>query len=195
MKKRTDHEIIELFWNRDESAIRETAAKYGNYCFTVANGILKNHEDAEECISDTWLSAWNAIPPKRPKVLKLFLAKITRQIAFDKYRFNTAGKRGGGEIEQSLDELAESIPASSGVETELSAEAMRTCINSFLVTLSERDANVFLRRYFYVESVPEIAKRYAMKESNVLLVLSRTRKKLEQHLIKEGMIDDQRAAI
>ena len=195
MKKRTDNEIIELYWNRDESAIRETETKYGNYCFAVANNILENREDAEECLSDTWLTAWNTIPPMRPKVLKLFLARITRRNAFDKYRHDTATKRGGGEITQSLDELADCLPAPSSVEMELSAQEMKTCINAFLVTLPERDADVFLRRYFYVESVPEIAKRYALKESNVLMVLSRTRKKLEQHLIKEGMIDDQRAII
>ena len=195
MNKRTDSEIIELYWNRDESAIRETETKYGNYCFAVANNILENHEDAEECLSDTWLTAWNTIPPKRPKLLKLFLAKITRRNAFDKYRHDTAAKRGGGEITQSLDELTDCLPAPSNLETELSEQEMKTCINAFLVSLPERDADVFLRRYFYVESVPEIAKRYAMKESNVLMVLSRTRKKLEQHLIKEGMIDDQRAII
>ena len=195
MNKRTDSEIIELYWNRDESAIRETETKYGNYCFAVANNILEKHEDAEECLSDTWLTAWNTIPPKRPKLLKLFLAKITRRNAFDKYRHDTAAKRGGGEITQSLDELTDCLPAPSNVETELSEQEMKTCINAFLVSLPERDADVFLRRYFYVESVPEIAKRYAMKESNVLMVLSRTRKKLEQHLIKEGMIDDQRAVI
>ena len=195
MKKITDNEIIELYWNRDESAIRETETKYGNYCFAVANNILENREDAEECLSDTWLTAWNTIPPKRPKVLKLFLARIARRNAFDKYRHNTAAMRGGGEITQSLDELADCLPASSSVEMELSEQAMRTCINAFLVSLPGRDADVFLRRYFYVESVPESAKRYALRESNVLMVLSRTRKKLEQHLIKEGMIDDQRAVI
>ncbi|MBQ7581188.1 MAG: sigma-70 family RNA polymerase sigma factor, partial [Lachnospiraceae bacterium] len=184
MKKRTDNEIIELFWMRNENAILETEAKYGNYCFSVANNILVNREDAEECVSDTWLTAWNTIPPKRPKVLRLFLARITRRGAFDRYRRNTAGKRGGGEITQSLDELADCLPAPSSVEMELSAQEMKTCISAFLVTLPERDADVFLRRYFYVESVPEIAKRYALKESNVLMVLSRTRKKLEQHLIK-----------
>ena len=195
MKRRTDNEIIEMFWMRNETAIRETEAKYGNYCFSVANNILGNREDAEECVSDTWLTAWNTIPPKRPKILRLFLARITRRSAFDRYRRNTATKRGGGEMEASLEELAESLPAESDVEADYSVKEMNLCINSFLATLPERDGDVFIRRYFYVESTEEIAKRYDMKKSNVLLILSRTRKKLEQHLIKEGMIDDQREVI
>ncbi|MBQ6735169.1 MAG: sigma-70 family RNA polymerase sigma factor [Lachnospiraceae bacterium] len=191
----TDSGIVELFFQRDETAIRETERKYGRYCAAVAARILDRKEDVEECVSDVWLAVWNMIPPKRPQLLKMFLAKITRHIAVDRYRKNAAQKRGGTAVEQSIEELKECLPVSGGMEEIVSENAMRESINAFIASLPEREGDIFIRRYFYVETVAEIAKRYKLKESNVLMILSRTRKKLEKHLIREGWIDDRRTVI
>ncbi|MCL2153263.1 MAG: hypothetical protein FWH57_09970 [Oscillospiraceae bacterium] len=120
----TDAEIIDLFWNRDQAAITQTSKQYGNYCYAIANGILNNREDSEECVSDTWLKAWNAIPPQRPYKLSLFLGKITRNLAFDKYKMNRAKKRGGSEFALVLDELDECIPSSNTVEQTIETEEL-----------------------------------------------------------------------
>ena len=180
-----DAEIIQLYWNRDEKAIPATAKKYGNYCAVIAGNILENKEDAEECVNDTWLRAWNSMPPQRPNQLRLFLAKITRNLSFDKFKARPAGKRGSGETAVALDELEECLPSSSSVEAEIAAKELEDCVNRFLHALPERECNVFLRRYFYVESVAEIAEAYGLKESNVWMILSRTRKKLRSFLEKE----------
>lgn len=177
-----DSDIIELFLTRNERAIEETSTKYGSYCFTIANQILKNQEDSEECVNDTWLKIWNAIPPQHPARLSLFLAKITRNLSFDKYKAKTAQKRGGGEFQLVLEELEECLPSSSNVEHEYQAKELGRAMNQFLRSLPERDCGIFLRRYFYVEAVPQIAKKYQIKQGNVLLILSRTRKKLLQYL-------------
>lgn len=183
-----DQQIIELYWKRDESAIRETGDKYGSYCHGIANRILHNYQDSEECVNDTWLKAWNAIPPQRPDVLRQFLGKITRNLSFDRYKAKQAAKRGGGELNVVLDELEECVAGSSDVETEISAKELQRCLNAFIGSLSYRDSDVFLRRYYFVESTAEIAKKYGMKESNVLTILSRTRRKLKSYLIKEGYV-------
>ena len=185
-----DNQIIELFWQRDESAITETGRKYGAYCRTIANNILQNNEDAEECVNDTWLKAWNSIPPHRPENLRLFLAKITRNLSFNRYNENTAKKRGGKEITLVLDELAECIEDRSDVEQIIMAKELKECIKSFVTTLHERDRNVFVRRYFFVDTVKEIAGRYGLSESNVMVILSRTRKLLKEKLKKEGYVDE-----
>lgn len=181
-----DNQIIALYWNRAESAITETDKKYGSYCLSVADNILSNHEDAKECVNDTWLRAWQTIPPGRPVQLKLFLAKITRNLSFDKWKERYAKKRGGGAFPVVLDELAECISSSCDVEKELEVLELAGSINQFLHTLPKRECHIFLRRYFYAESVEDIAKRYDLKKSNVLVILSRTRKKLRVHLDKEG---------
>lgn len=107
-----DKQIIELYWQRNEDAIHETSLKYGSYCYSIAHNILSNNEDSEECVNDTWLKAWNSIPPQRPVHLKMFLAKITRNLSFDKYKAGKAAKRGNGEIAVVLDELSECLPSS-----------------------------------------------------------------------------------
>ena len=182
-----DKEIITLFESRNENAIGETAKKYGTYCHTIANGILANEQDAEECVSDTWLRAWNSIPPQKPNSLKLFLAKITRNVSFNRYREQTREKRGGGEIALVLDELDEVIGDSYDMETVFLQKEIRSTLNRFLHEIPERDADVFIRRYFYVESTERIAKRYWMRESNVRLILSRTRQRLKEFLKKESI--------
>lgn len=185
-----DNQIIELYWQRNESAIAETDAKYGKYCFAVANNILRNNADSEECVNDTYLHAWNAMPPQRPNVLKLFLAKMTRNLSFNRYKAQTAEKRGGTEVAIVLDELSECIASNANVEKELEAKELGETVKAFARTLPERECNVFVRRYFFAEPICEIASRYGMSENNVSVILSRTRKKLKKLLIKEGYVNE-----
>lgn len=181
-----DEQIVALYWQRNEQAIKESDAKYGSYCFTIANNILSSHEDSEECVNDTWLRAWTVIPPQRPKRLSAFFAKIIRNLSLNKYKAKMTEKRGRNEVTIALDELEECIAGSSNVESAILQNEMSDSISYFLHTLSERDCNIFIRRYFYVYSIEEIAAHYHMKESNVLMNLSRTRKKLRDYLRKEG---------
>lgn len=181
-----DAKIIDLYFARDEQAVTETAAKYGAYCFSLANSILPNKQDAEEAVSDTYWKTWNAIPPHRPAVLKMFLAKITRNISFTRWRRLTADKRGGGEMELVLEELSSCIAAPGSVEDGMNAKELAKAIRSFLDTLPPREQDIFLRRYFFVEESGVIADRYGMKQAAVLRSLSRTRAKLKQYLTKEG---------
>lgn len=184
----TDDKIIESYWRREERAIRESDAKYGRYCLTIANHILYNREDSEECVNDTWLRAWHAIPPVRPTNLKLYFAKITRNLALSRYAANTAKKRGSGEVALILDELSEVLREPDEVESEYMAKELAAAVNSFVHTLPERECNVFVRRYFYSEEIPEIAERYGISARNVTVMLSRTRGKLKQYLEKEGFV-------
>ena len=180
-----DTQIINLYFDRNESAIEETHKKYGAYCHSIALHILQSHEDSQECVNDTWLKAWNAMPPQRPKLLRQFLAKITRHLSFDQYRADHAQKRGGGEMELALEELQNCVGGGDPA-TQAEFEELKRQIHSFLLALSVRDRGIFLRRYFYVEEMAAIAHRYGIKESNVRLILSRTRQKLRSHLEKEG---------
>ena len=185
-----DYKIIGLYWKKDETAIVETSNKYGAYCFAIADNILHNKEDSEECVNDTWLKTWNAIPPQRPTKLQMFLAKITRNLSFNRFHARTAEKRGGGEIFLVLDELAECLASETDVASEYEAKELGQCIRSFVRLLSERDGNIFVRRYFFTESISQIAKKYGLTENNVMVILSRTRKKLKTHLIKEGFFSE-----
>ncbi len=187
-----DRGIVALYWERNTAAIYETNKKYGAYCFSVADNILHSREDAEECVNDTWLKAWNAIPPQKPIKLQMFLAKIVRNTAFDKYVYRTAEKRGGGEIPLVLDELAECIAGESDVAGIYECKELERCINQFVKDLPQRDGNVFLRRYFFAESTVEIGKRYGLTENNVAVILSRTRKKLRSYLEEKGFVDEQK---
>ena len=183
-----DKQIIELYNRREESAIIQTAEKYGKYCFSIANNILHSDEDSEECVNDTWLKAWNAIPPTVPTYLRVFLGKITRNLSFDKYRASHSESRGGGQFAVVLDELAEVVAGSQDVEKQYEQKELVEAINSYLYELPERDRNIFIRRYFHAEETSLIAKRYEIKESNVLMILSRTRKKLHTFLKEEDFI-------
>ena len=182
----TDRQIIDLYWQRDTAAIQETSEKYGAYCFAIANNILDSKEDSEECVNDTWLKTWNAIPPQRPAILQMFLAKITRNLSLDRFLARTAQKRGGGEMPLVLDELSECIPSSSDVAGEYERKELGRFIRKYINSLPERDRNIFLRRYFYANSISDIADRYGLSENNVTVILSRTRKKLRLRLQKEG---------
>ena len=182
-----DSKIIDLYWARKEQALAETDAKYGSYCRTIARNILRNFEDTEECVSDTWLHAWNSMPPQRPGILSAFLGRITRNLSFDRCKYQQAAKRGGGALPLALDELGECIPASGRVEHELEKKELAAAIDRFLRTLPEKDCNLFLRRYWYVDTIAEIARQYGMTESKVKMQLSRTKEKLRIYLEKEGI--------
>ncbi len=183
-----DNQIIELYWQKNADAISETANKYGAYCFTIADNILHSVEDSEECVNDTWLHAWNAMPPQRPKVLRMFLAKITRNLSFDRFNAQNTEKRGGGEIIFVLDELAECLASGANVEAEYESKELKQYIRCFVRALPERDGNIFVRRYFFTEPVSVIAERYALTENNIAVILSRIRKKLTLTLKKEGYL-------
>ena len=185
-----DNRILALYRKRDSEAIRFTREKYGNYCFAVASRILPCREDAEECVLDTWLGAWNAIPPQCPTHLRLFLARITRNLAFNRWKAQTAEKRGGGELPLVLEELDECLASPGDVEGEVIAGELAESVRGFLAKLPERECNVFLRRYFYAEAVKDIGARYGLKPDHVSVILLRTRKKLREHLTREGYFDE-----
>lgn len=187
----TDERIIELYFSRDETAISETSLKYGAYCFSVANNILDNRDDSEECVNSTWFKAWNAMPPTRPNVLKLFLARITRSLALTRYTERAALKRGGGQAALVLDELSECI-GDGDAATEAELNELRKAVAAFVKTLPERERDVLVRRCFYTESIQSIAKRYGISGSGVMSALSRARKKLREYLMKEGFIDERK---
>ncbi len=182
-----DQTIIELYWRRDEEAVRATAEKYGGYCRSIARNFLADRRDQEECVNDTWVGAWNAMPPHRPGRLRLFLGKITRSLACDALRSQTAAKRGGGAYPEALEELSECLPAASDVDRAVEGRELERLINRFLHTLPERACGVFLRRYWYAEPLEAIAERCGMGEGAVKSSLFRTRRKLRAYLEKEGI--------
>ena len=181
-----DQQIIELYFARDEEAIAATKDKYGPYCAAIAGNILDTPEDVEEVLSDTWLRIWNSIPPQKPESLKLYIARIARNLSFDRFRSQTREKRGGSQVVLALEELTHCIPSPGHPGAELEAKELRTTVNAFLVTLPQRDRIIFLRRYFYTQSFEEIAAHCGISQGAVRTALSRTRKKLKQHLKKEG---------
>lgn len=183
-----DLQIVQLYWDRDQQAIACSKEKYGIYCFTVANHILDNFQDSEECVSDTWLSAWNAMPPYRPQVLRMFFAKITRRLAFNRFKANSAQKRGGGQLPLVLEELSQCVAGSEDLDGALVAKELGTCIRNFVEQLPPREGDVFVRRYFFTEPVKEIAQKYGLTENHVSVILNRTRNKLKDHLQKEGYL-------
>lgn len=181
-----DKKIVELYWQRNETAITETSVKYGRYLTAISLNILGIFEDAEECVSDTYISAWNAMPPQRPNVLQTFLGKITRNISFNRYKQGRTAKRGGGEVSAVLHELEECVSDSKSVETELDRREMAKAIDDFLDSLSEKKRDIFVLRYWYSESVSKIAKRFNMKETAVSMTLSRLRAALRSFLLERG---------
>lgn len=185
-----DSNIIDLYWARDTDAIKESGEKYGGLCFSIANNILHNKEDAEECVNDTWLKAWNSIPPTRPKSLRMFLAKITRNLSFDRFAAKSAKKRSSGEIDLVLDELSECIPSGSDVASEYEYKELCLTIRRFVNNLSDKDKTVFLRRYFFAESAADISALLGLSENSIMVNLCRTRKKLKSYLQKEGLINE-----
>ena len=183
-----DKAILDLYWTRSEEAISETDAKYGAYCFTIAYNILNNREDSEESVSDTYMAAWNSMPPKRPSVLSAFLGKITRHISLDHWKKRSRLKRGGGEMELCLDELRDCVSGKESLEDKVIRRETITAVNRFLSGLSETERKIFLCRYFYLDSVKDIAERFGFSPNRASTMLRRVRQKLNTHLAKEGLL-------
>lgn len=183
-----DEKIIALYFARSEDALTETAAVYGGYCSAIARSILDSREDVEECVSDTWLRAWESIPPNRPASLKAYLGKITRNLAIHRYEKARAEKRGSGQVPLVLAELAECLPDRGSVEDELAGRALTEALDRFLGQLPKEKRIVFLRRYWYGASVSEIARDLSMSEAKVKSMLHRLRGALKRLLEKEGIL-------
>jgi RNA polymerase sigma-70 factor (ECF subfamily) len=182
----TDIEIIELYSMRCENAIEETQKQYASYCTSIAMGILHNKEDVDECLNDTYLSVWNSIPPQKPTVFSAFIGRITRNLALDRYRKKTSQKRGGDNAALLFSELEAVIPSSRNVENEVDLNDLSTAIEEFLKSRKKEDRVFFVSRYWYAETVPEIAVRFNTSVGKVTMSLHRTRKKLKTELEKRG---------
>ena len=181
-----DREIVQLYWARDERAIAESEHKYGAFCRGVALRVLENVEDSEECVSDTWLRSWNVIPPQRPTLLGAFLARITRNLALDRWRREHAAKRFGGETALALEELGDCV-SGEAMEDEVTRRELARALHAFLRGLPEGDRRVFLRRYWSVETLERIAKQEGMSVSALHRRLRKLRAALAAHLRKEGI--------
>ncbi|MEF2838810.1 MAG: sigma-70 family RNA polymerase sigma factor [Oscillospiraceae bacterium] len=182
-----DIEIIDLYFDRSEQAIVETDSKYGSYCYSIAYNILSNGEDSQECVSDTYMAAWKSIPPRRPRILSAFLGKLTRHISIDHWRKSSAKKRGGGEIVLALEEL-ENCVVSNSTENSYEQKELTWVLNQFLSSLSETERNVFLCRYWYLDSIKAISEYSGFTQSKITSMLHRTREKLRKRLIEEGYL-------
>lgn len=182
-----DQQIIQLYWDRREQAIWESDRKYGAYCRSIARRILAVEEDAEECVNDTWLHAWNAMPPQRPSVLSAFFGKLARNLSLDRWRRNRAAKRGGSQVELVLHELSDCLPAPGGPEQALDEKETGRVISRFLRTQTELDRALFIRRYWHLESIAALAQSFHLRESQVKSRLFRTRQRLKAALEKEGI--------
>lgn len=181
-----DIQIVQLYWDRDEQAIPATSDKYGAYCGSIAKNILGNQEDAEECVNDTYFSAWNAMPPHRPNILSTFLGKITRNLSFNRYKHNTADKRGGGELPAVLEELSDLVSGKDDVGRALDQKELTKAIDTFLERLPPEKRSIFISRYWYTDSISEIAARHGMNHGAVSMTLRRLRLKLRGYLLERG---------
>lgn len=182
-----DEQIIELYFERNEAAIEESRKKYGAYCMKIAENILGNQLDSEECTNDTWLGAWNSIPPNRPSNLATYLGKITRNLSINRYKMKHAEKRSINEFTVSLDELSECVPGELSPENSDALGRVSASISEFLHTQKPLDRRVFVCRYFYCDSISEIAERFDISESKTKSLLFRMRSKLKAHLEKDGI--------
>ncbi len=181
-----DNDIVALYLQRNEKAIFHTQKKYGTFLRGFAKGFLGNAQDAQETENDTYLRAWNAIPPDTPERLRPYLAKIARRLCIDMIRKNTAVKRGGGTYIESLDELKDCATDGSSPADAAETNALKSAINSFLETLDERQRNIFVQRYFYAYPISKIADHHKITENNVKVILHRLRGTLKNYLIQEG---------
>ena len=183
----SDAEIVSMYHARDEQAIGESARKYGRYCHSIAYTILQNDQDAEECVNDTYVRAWESMPPHKPSRLSTYLGKLTRNLSISRHRHAHADKRWLGS-DAVYDEIAECLP-DTGAPGELSEEiALRDAINSFLASLPSRTRVVFMQRYWYFCPIAAIARDMSMSESDVKVTLMRTRNRFREHLEKEGIV-------
>lgn len=182
-----DSAIIDLYWARDQYAISASDEKYGALCRKLSQNILSSREDAEECVNDTWFRAWNAMPPQRPNILSAFFGKLTRNLSLDRWRKNRAAKRGGSQVEVALQELEHCLPDHRRPDEELEAGETAALISAFLRQQPELDRRLFVRRYFHLESIDTLARRFGLTESQAKSRLHRTRQKLKAALEKEGI--------
>lgn len=182
-----DEAIIALYWQRSDEAIVQTDRKYGRYCRSIAFNILENDDDTDECLNDTYLRAWNLMPPKRPTLLSALLAKITRNLALDRRKYNQAEKRGGGQVPLVLDELSQCVPGGTNAEEVLESKELTALLNRFLASLPQRNREVFMLRYWYLCSIRQIGESLGLGESTVKMTLLRTRRQLKTLLEKEGV--------
>ena len=182
-----DSRIVEMYWQRDESAISETQQKYGKYLTKIANNILADVEDSRESVNDTYLKAWYSMPPQKPCVLSTFLGRITRQISIDIYRKRNAKKRQGSEYTLALDELFDCASPDSP-EKEIEAQLLARCIGDYLMTLSDEARNIFMCRYYFFDSMRDISEQFGASESKIKSSLHRTRTGLKNYLEKEGLL-------
>lgn len=183
----TDERIIELFFARSERGIEELDTKYGATCHRIAQNILGNKEDAEECVNDAYLGVWNSIPPKKPSLLSAFLFKILRNLSITRYHANTAQKRNSF-YDIALDELEETISTEESIEKECSQKELTTTIEGFLDTLTRENRVIFVCRYWFSESYTEIAKRTGLTEKNISVRLTRIREKMKEYLSERGIL-------
>lgn len=181
-----DNGIIQLYWDRNDQAIRATSEKYGRYCKAIAKNILNSEEDAEECVNDAYLNAWNAMPTHWPEQLAAFLGKITRNLSFNRYRRSHAEKRGGGEITLVLDELADCVSDADNAERVIDRRELAEAVNSFVKSLPAKKRDLFVRRYWYADPVSDIARDHGMLPGTVSKTLERTRKQLKAYLTERG---------
>lgn len=181
-----DIEIVQLFKERDERAISVSLEKYRGYCLKIAVNILGSREEAEDCLNEVFMKAWDSIPPHEPNNLSTFLGKLTRNAAINRRRDLNTLKRGGGETELVFDEIAEIVSGGSDVERAAENRELIGEINSFLKKLPARERNIFICRYWYCDTIGEIAAEFSVSEGNVSVILNRTRKKLREHLQKRG---------
>ena len=181
-----DSKIIELYWQRETAAIEQTQRKYGPYCLAIARNILPTREDAQECVNDTYLAAWNGIPPARPSVLSAFLGKLTRRISIDRWRALHAEKRGGGTVTVALEELGACIPGGSDPVKEVEAKELAEAMNRFLDLLPPTERKVFLMRYFDLADMKQVEQRFHMSSGKAKSMLYRVRIKLREYLKEEG---------
>lgn len=182
-----DGKIIDLYWARSQQAIVESERKYGSYCHAIARRILDREEDAEECVNDTWLRAWNAMPPQRPNILSAFFGKLARNLSLDRWRRIRAARRGGSQVEVALHELEDCLPDHHRPDEELEAGETAALISAFLRRQPELDRALFIRRYFHLEPLNDLADRFGMSVGQVKSKLHRMRGKLKLELEQEGV--------
>ena len=181
-----DREIVELYWQRSDRAVQESEKKYGPWCRTIAQNIVADLRDAEECVSDTWFAAWNAMPDKQPEKLGGFLGKLTRNFALDRWRADRRQKRGGGEMPLALEELSECVPGGGDVEETVELRELSRTVAAFVRALPESERQIFAARYYALASMEEIAARSGYSQGKVKSMLHRTRLRLRAELEKEG---------
>lgn len=183
-----DERIVDLYWARSESAISETETKYGHYLHKIAMNILNNQEDTQESVNDTYLAAWNSMPDNRPSILQAYLAKLTRRISIDRFRYKTREKRGASQYAISLSELEECLSAGNTTEEHVEAGLLSESIAAYLESLPSKTRRAFLGRYYYLDSMKEVAAYCGMTEAACKSLLHRTRLGLKTHLQKEGYL-------